>query len=179
MRRLPRDQSTEVLYLSRGGANQSRRWFRNPTVSSISKITHHLLALLLTEIEGTKDVQLNIGAPHRLPSLSAITHADAELASIRRSTQALTSSRPPQARSIQVLHSRPRLRYVPDTTQVLRATRRASRFPRLRWWSAHQSDGVKYYCIVKELLGEEWLTPELFRLGASSLGKNLLKAIEG
>ena len=40
-------------------------------------------------------------------------------------------------------------------------------------------DVVKYYCIVKELLGEEWLTPELFRLGASSLGKNLLKAIEG
>ena len=39
-------------------------------------------------------------------------------------------------------------------------------------------DVVKYYCIVKELLGEEWLTPELFRLGASSLGKNLLKAIE-
>jgi len=40
-------------------------------------------------------------------------------------------------------------------------------------------DVVKYYCIVKEILGEEWLTPELFRLGASSLGKNLLKAIEG
>ena len=39
-------------------------------------------------------------------------------------------------------------------------------------------DAVKYYCLVKEILGEEWLTPELFRLGASSLAKNLLQAIE-
>lgn len=30
-------------------------------------------------------------------------------------------------------------------------------------------DAVKYYCIVKSILGEEWLTPELFRIGASSL----------
>lgn len=30
-------------------------------------------------------------------------------------------------------------------------------------------DAVKYYTIVKEILGEEWLTPSLFRIGASSL----------
>lgn len=36
-----------------------------------------------------------------------------------------------------------------------------------------------YYTIVKELLGEEWLTPELFRIGASSLANELLSAIEG
>ncbi len=35
-------------------------------------------------------------------------------------------------------------------------------------------DAVKYYTIVKEVLGKEWLTPELFRIGASSLAKDLL-----
>ncbi len=38
-------------------------------------------------------------------------------------------------------------------------------------------DAVKYYCIVKHILGEEWLTPELFRIGASSLVANLQKEI--
>ena len=36
-------------------------------------------------------------------------------------------------------------------------------------------DAVKYYTIVKEILGEEWLTPDYFRLGASSLADNLLR----
>lgn len=36
-------------------------------------------------------------------------------------------------------------------------------------------EAVKYYCIVKEVLGDEWLTPELFRIGASSLADDLLK----
>lgn len=40
-------------------------------------------------------------------------------------------------------------------------------------------DTALYYTIVKEILGEEWLTPELFRIGASSLANNLLSAIEG
>ncbi|MDD4515869.1 deoxyribose-phosphate aldolase [Massilibacteroides sp.] len=30
-------------------------------------------------------------------------------------------------------------------------------------------DAVTYYCIVKEILGDEWLTKDLFRIGASSL----------
>ena len=30
-------------------------------------------------------------------------------------------------------------------------------------------DAVKYYTLVKELLGDEWLTKEYFRIGASSL----------
>jgi len=30
-------------------------------------------------------------------------------------------------------------------------------------------DAVKYYCIVKEVLGEEWLNKDLFRIGASGL----------
>ncbi len=34
-------------------------------------------------------------------------------------------------------------------------------------------DAVKYYTIVQEVLGEEWLTPEYFRIGASSLADNL------
>jgi deoxyribose-phosphate aldolase len=36
-----------------------------------------------------------------------------------------------------------------------------------------------YYTIVEEMLGPEWLTPSLFRIGASSLANNLLSAIEG
>lgn len=40
-------------------------------------------------------------------------------------------------------------------------------------------DAALYYTIAKEILGEEWLTPELFRIGASSLANNILSAIEG
>ena len=35
-------------------------------------------------------------------------------------------------------------------------------------------DAVKYYTIVKEVLGEEWLSPTLFRIGASGLADALL-----
>lgn len=38
-------------------------------------------------------------------------------------------------------------------------------------------DAIIYYTIVKEVLGEEWLTPELFRLGTSRLAKVLLEEI--
>ena len=40
-------------------------------------------------------------------------------------------------------------------------------------------DAVKYYCIVKSVLGEEWLTKDLYRIGASSAANNLLSAILG
>lgn len=40
-------------------------------------------------------------------------------------------------------------------------------------------DAVKYYTIVREVLGEEWLNKDLFRIGASSLANSLLSAIEG
>lgn len=36
-------------------------------------------------------------------------------------------------------------------------------------------DAVTLYKIVKNVLGEDWLTPELFRIGASSLYDNLIK----
>jgi len=36
---------------------------------------------------------------------------------------------------------------------------------------------VKYYAIMKEVLGEEWLNPHLFRIGASSLANNILTEI--
>lgn len=36
-----------------------------------------------------------------------------------------------------------------------------------------------YYTIVESILGEQWLTPSLFRIGASSLANNLLGAIIG
>jgi deoxyribose-phosphate aldolase len=39
-------------------------------------------------------------------------------------------------------------------------------------------DAVKYYTVVKEVLGDEWCNPELFRLGASRLANNLLDNIK-
>lgn len=40
-------------------------------------------------------------------------------------------------------------------------------------------DAALYYTIVEDILGSEWLTPELFRIGASSAANNLLTAITG
>ena len=40
-------------------------------------------------------------------------------------------------------------------------------------------DAVKYYCVVKEVLGEQWLNNEHFRIGASRLANNLLTDIWG
>ncbi len=40
-------------------------------------------------------------------------------------------------------------------------------------------DGALYYTIVEEILGKEWLTTDLFRIGASSAANNILSAIEG
>lgn len=44
---------------------------------------------------------------------------------------------------------------------------------------ATTEDAVKYYTVIKEVLGEEWLTNEYFRLGASRLANNLLSDILG
>ena len=38
-------------------------------------------------------------------------------------------------------------------------------------------DAVTYYTLVKEILGKEWLNPQYFRIGASSLANNLLEKI--
>ncbi len=40
-------------------------------------------------------------------------------------------------------------------------------------------DAALYYTIVEEILGQDWLTTELFRIGASSAANNLISAIEG
>ena len=40
-------------------------------------------------------------------------------------------------------------------------------------------DALTYYAIVNQILGSEWLTPKLFRIGASRLVNNLLGAITG
>lgn len=40
-------------------------------------------------------------------------------------------------------------------------------------------DAALYYTIVEQVLGSEWLTPDLFRIGASSVANNLISAIEG
>jgi deoxyribose-phosphate aldolase len=40
-------------------------------------------------------------------------------------------------------------------------------------------DAILYLTIVQEILGNEWLTPELFRIGASRLANNLLEKITG
>ena len=39
-------------------------------------------------------------------------------------------------------------------------------------------DALCYLAIVYTILGKEWLTPELFRIGASRLANNLLSALE-
>ncbi len=41
------------------------------------------------------------------------------------------------------------------------------------------ADAVAYYTVIKEVLGEDWLTPDLFRIGASRLANNLLSSILG
>ncbi len=41
------------------------------------------------------------------------------------------------------------------------------------------ADAVLYYTVVREILGERWLTPQFFRIGASSVANALLSAIEG
>ena len=41
------------------------------------------------------------------------------------------------------------------------------------------NDAVVYYTIVKEVLGEEWLSNEWFRLGTSRLANLLLSEIKG
>lgn len=40
-------------------------------------------------------------------------------------------------------------------------------------------EAVRYYAVVKEVLGDEWLSHDLFRIGASSLANNLLAAMTG
>ncbi len=44
---------------------------------------------------------------------------------------------------------------------------------------ATTEDAVKYYTIIKEVLGEEWLNNTYFRIGASRLANNLLTDIVG
>ncbi|MDR2885475.1 MAG: deoxyribose-phosphate aldolase [Rikenellaceae bacterium] len=43
---------------------------------------------------------------------------------------------------------------------------------------ATAADSALYYTIIEQILGPAWLTPALFRIGASSLANNLLGAIE-
>lgn len=40
-------------------------------------------------------------------------------------------------------------------------------------------EAVQYYTIVKEVLGDEWLNQDLFRIGASSLANSLLSSMLG
>lgn len=40
-------------------------------------------------------------------------------------------------------------------------------------------EALQYYTVVKEILGEEWLNQDLFRIGASSLANNLLATMTG
>ena len=40
-------------------------------------------------------------------------------------------------------------------------------------------EALNYYAIVKEVLGDEWLCHDLFRIGASSLANSVLSSLEG
>ncbi len=42
-----------------------------------------------------------------------------------------------------------------------------------------EEDALTYYSIVRQLLGEEWISPSYFRIGASSLADRLLSVLEG
>lgn len=44
---------------------------------------------------------------------------------------------------------------------------------------ATTDEAVQYFTLVKEILGEQWLTNEYFRIGASRLANNLLSSILG
>lgn len=44
---------------------------------------------------------------------------------------------------------------------------------------ATPEEAVMYYCVVKAVLGDKWMTPEYFRIGASRLANALLSAIIG
>ena len=44
---------------------------------------------------------------------------------------------------------------------------------------ASPGDAAAYMCIVSEILGDEWLKKDLFRIGASRLANNLLGKILG
>ena len=39
-------------------------------------------------------------------------------------------------------------------------------------------EALNYYAIVKEVLGDEWLCHDLFRIGASSLANAVLSSLE-
>ena len=41
-----------------------------------------------------------------------------------------------------------------------------------------KQDALLYYCVISELLDEEWTSPDLFRIGASKLANNLFTEIE-
>ncbi|MDE6340826.1 MAG: deoxyribose-phosphate aldolase [Muribaculaceae bacterium] len=40
-------------------------------------------------------------------------------------------------------------------------------------------EALAYYAVVKEVLGDEWLCHDLFRIGASSLANSVLSSLEG
>lgn len=40
-------------------------------------------------------------------------------------------------------------------------------------------EALKYFAVVKEVLGDEWLCHDLFRIGASSLANSVLSSLEG
>ena len=87
-----------------------------------------------------------------------------------------TSSRPPRARCS------PRRR-LPVTLVMLQAiadyyyATGADR-DEARGRRAHRQAGVHYLVIVKETLGDDWLTPDLFRFGASALLNDVLMQLE-
>ena len=44
---------------------------------------------------------------------------------------------------------------------------------------AGTADALLYYSLVEMVLGNQWLQPEKFRIGASRLANNLLTEVEG
>ncbi|HAX96226.1 MAG TPA: deoxyribose-phosphate aldolase [Prolixibacteraceae bacterium] len=85
---------------------------------------------------------------------------------IKTSTGKLPNAATPEA-AVVMCHA---LKYWHETTGQKRGFKPAGGI-------ATTADAMVYLNIVKEILGEEWLNPELFRLGASRLANHLLSDI--
>lgn len=85
---------------------------------------------------------------------------------IKTSTGKLPTAATPEA-AIVMCHA---LKYWYETTGQKRGFKPAGGIATTR-------DAMVYLTIVKDILGEEWLNPELFRLGASRLANHLLTDI--
>jgi len=108
-----------------------------------------------------------------LPSAEAIWQASvlslrAGADFIKTSTGKMAVAATPEA-AVVMCHA---LKYWHETTGEMRGFKPAGGI-------VTPTDALIYLQIVREVLGSEWITPHLFRIGASRLANNLLTELEG